>query len=157
MIGNLVRSWSNAIQFEEPIDHNYLNSHPSSVDYPSSSYNYNNMSYDKSHSGDKDHDGRTNDTNDNPEEHVRKAKDHDEGNTSNETVQQCETTRDEWGHFADFQDELADESSFIPSCRVTLTPDGRRSSITTTTLQTLSEVVEHDCDDDDVEEEEWSF
>ena len=23
---------------------------------------------------------------------------------------------DEWGHFADFQDELADEKSFIPSC-----------------------------------------
>lgn len=31
----------------------------------------------------------------------------------------CNSSKDEWGHFADFQDELADETSFIPSSQFT--------------------------------------
>lgn len=46
-------------------------------------------------------------------------------------------SKDEWGHFADFKDELANESSFLPSCA----PE-RRSS-----LETLSE--DDCCEDED--------
>ena len=52
-----------------------------------------------------------------------------------------EGEEDDWGHFADFRDELADESSFIPSCS------------TSHTLETLTEGRE---EDDDVGED-WSF
>lgn len=56
-----------------------------------------------------------------------------------------EGEEDDWGHFADFRDELADETSFIPSC------SARPSCVTT--LETLAEGRE---EDDDVGED-WSF
>jgi hypothetical protein len=81
--------------------------------------------------------------------------------------------KDEWGHFADFQDELADEACFIPSCAVgatkslTLLPPVATIASTPlmvgvvaqqqqglhgglTGLATLTE-------EDDEEDEDWSF
>eukprot|EP00534_Pseudo-nitzschia_fraudulenta_P009774 CAMPEP_0201167202 /NCGR_PEP_ID=MMETSP0851-20130426/71467_1 /ASSEMBLY_ACC=CAM_ASM_000631 /TAXON_ID=183588 /ORGANISM="Pseudo-nitzschia fraudulenta, Strain WWA7" /LENGTH=350 /DNA_ID=CAMNT_0047448373 /DNA_START=230 /DNA_END=1282 /DNA_ORIENTATION=- len=70
-----------------------------------------------------------------------------------------ESEQDGWGHFADFQDELADESSFIPSC--SLSPIRNRAAVTpavlpscVTTLETLTEG--HEEEDDDAGDD-WSF
>lgn len=72
--------------------------------------------------------------------------------------QQATTAKDEWGHFTDFQEELADESSFIPSCRrPAFLPeeDSRIFVATSTALETLAEITE----DNEEEEDEggWSF
>jgi hypothetical protein len=65
---------------------------------------------------------------------------------------------DGWGHFADFQEELADESSFIPSCSrsnnvvrpyrsvTPPSPDNQKGA-----LETLTESREEE------DEEDWSF
>jgi len=60
--------------------------------------------------------------------------------------------KDEWGHFADFQEELADESSFIPSC--SKVPARRRSNLDSSLscLAPLAEVGE-----DEEDEEDWTF
>lgn len=70
-----------------------------------------------------------------------------------------ESDDDAWGHFADFQDELADESSFIPSCsashvrtRPVMIPAVPPSSLANT-LETLAE----NQDEDEDMGEEWSF
>eukprot|EP00536_Pseudo-nitzschia_multiseries_P002455 jgi/Psemu1/5610/gm1.5610_g len=71
-----------------------------------------------------------------------------------------EINHDDWGHFADFQDELADESSFIPSCSTSpLRSRSMRLSAVTTpscapTLETLAENQE---EEDDEAREDWSF
>jgi hypothetical protein len=70
--------------------------------------------------------------------------------------------RDEWGHFADFQEELADEKSFIPSCSRLSSSPSRRGTLkkaSNTGLATLAEVREDDFEerDDEEEEEDWSF
>ena len=70
-----------------------------------------------------------------------------------------ESEQDGWGHFADFRDELADESSFIPSCSAS--PLRTRSAVAavppscvaSSTLDTLAEGRE----EDDDTEEDWSF
>jgi len=54
---------------------------------------------------------------------------------------------DGWGHFADFKDELADESSFIPSCSSIPLPS------CTASLETLAEGRE----EEDDAEGDWSF
>jgi len=69
-----------------------------------------------------------------------------------------EREKDGWGHFADFQDELADESSFIPSCsasplRTRAVAAVAVSPCCATTLETLAEVREEDNDAG----EDWSF
>ncbi|KAG7349260.1 hypothetical protein IV203_011857 [Nitzschia inconspicua] len=61
--------------------------------------------------------------------------------------------KDEWGHFADFQDELADESSFIPSCCHVPPPRSSLKKGSSFTLAPLAEVQEGEADD----EEDWSF
>lgn len=79
------------------------------------------------------------------------------------------TTRDEWGHFADFREELADEACFIPSCAgavasrpPTATPAPLMTAIAQPQqgLQGLSALatLPEECDDDDEEEDsDWSF
>lgn len=69
-----------------------------------------------------------------------------------------EEDEDGWGHFADFQDELADESSFIPSCSVMPIRTRTETSVAVSpsciaTLETLAECQE----EDDEGEEDWSF
>ena len=69
-----------------------------------------------------------------------------------------EEEEDSWGHFADFQDELADEASFIPSCSVMPMRSRTETSVAAspsciTTLETLAECRE----EDDEGEEDWSF
>jgi hypothetical protein len=66
---------------------------------------------------------------------------------------------DAWGHFTDFQDELADEASFIPSCSRSLPP---RKKLTlqpssTSGLSPLAEETEGDDEDEDEDEDGWSF
>lgn len=63
------------------------------------------------------------------------------------------SSKDEWGHFADFQDELADEASFIPSC-CRLPPP--RSSLRKSSTSGLAPLAEVDGDDNE-EEEDWTF
>jgi hypothetical protein len=58
---------------------------------------------------------------------------------------------DEWGHFADFREQLADESNFIPSCSSALRSSLQNGS--SSGLTPLTEVAEADAD----EEEDWSF
>jgi hypothetical protein len=58
--------------------------------------------------------------------------------------------KDEWGHFADFQDELADESGFIPTC--SRNPHRSSIKVSSSTLETLAEEVR-----EDGEEEDWNF
>lgn len=63
-----------------------------------------------------------------------------------------------WGHFADFRDELADESSFIPSCSVMPLRTRAVAAVSVpspgvTTLETLAEGRE----EDDDAGEDWSF
>ena len=71
-----------------------------------------------------------------------------------------------WGHFADFQDELADEKSFIPLCSasplrtrsvVAAPPSpyqkGEVGACVASSLETLDECRE----EDDDTEEDWSF
>jgi hypothetical protein len=69
-----------------------------------------------------------------------------------------ESEQDGWGHFADFQDELADEASFIPSCSVRALRSQAVSAVAgppscATTLETLAEVRE----EDDDAGEDWIF
>lgn len=69
-----------------------------------------------------------------------------------------EEDEDSWGHFADFQDELADESSFIPSCSIMPIRTRTETSVAVSptciaTLETLAECQE----EDDEGEEDWSF
>jgi len=138
MLRDMVSSWLNAIQFEEPIDR----SHMDGTD----------LIGDHSVRGADKNLGQTTTESSNQQD--------DQTTSADSTaIQRSEAVRDEWGHFADFQDELADESSFIPSCRVSLNPVARRSSHNKTSLQTLTEIAEDDdIDDDDMdEEEEWSF
>ncbi|KAL3914969.1 MAG: hypothetical protein SGILL_005866, partial [Bacillariaceae sp.] len=70
--------------------------------------------------------------------------------------QEAGGSKDEWGHFADFQEELADEASFIPSC--SRIPAGRSTlrKPSTSGLAPLAEVHEDD-HEEAVEEEEWCF
>lgn len=69
--------------------------------------------------------------------------------------------KDEWGHFTDFQEELADESSFIPSCSRFPPPPPRSSlqKLSSSGLTPLAEVQEKEGDDDEEEDEDedWSF
>jgi hypothetical protein len=65
---------------------------------------------------------------------------------------------DGWGHFADFQEELADESSFIPSCSRSNSVVPSYRSVTPPSpnnqkgaLETLTESREEE------DEEDWSF
>ena len=65
---------------------------------------------------------------------------------------------DGWGHFADFQEELADESSFIPSCSKSNNVVRPYRSVTPPSpndqkgaLETLTESREEE------DEEDWSF
>jgi hypothetical protein len=141
----LMSSWSDALHldemFEEPIDRTYMMEDSNPTTDGSSIY------YEPDSTAIMSEDSNT--TVD--QTTVFELQQNHEHNPAND-----DAVKDEWGHFADFQDELADESSFIPSCRVKLNPDGRKSSITATTLQTLTEIAEDDDDGDD-NEEEWSF
>jgi len=73
-----------------------------------------------------------------------------------ETIDEDGQVQDGWGHFTDFQDELADEASFVPSCSVggplrisvALPPSSGVSA-----LETLAEGRE----EDDDAGEEWTF
>mmetsp|Transcript_13040 Transcript_13040/g.36708 ORF Transcript_13040/g.36708 Transcript_13040/m.36708 type:complete len:343 (-) Transcript_13040:1279-2307(-) len=69
-----------------------------------------------------------------------------------------ESDQDEWGHFADFHEELADESSFIPSC--TKSPlrgrSLRLSTVTPPCIATLGTLTESQEEDDETRED-WSF
>ena len=73
--------------------------------------------------------------------------------------QRGNSVRDEWGHFADFQEELADESGFIPSCSKNPHRSSRSiyraPSSSTNTLTPLTEV--HEEEDEEEEEDNWSF
>lgn len=65
---------------------------------------------------------------------------------------------DGWGHFTDFQDELADEANFVPSCSVGLLHTRTTAAVTlppscVTGLETLDEEREEDDDSG----EGWSF
>jgi hypothetical protein len=130
LLREVVTSWSDAIRFEEPIDRTCLHECGPSRDSLVVA---------------DDLDQTTTSTTTQSDEVKGSLR------TANESSgQQNDVERDEWGHFADFQDELADESSFIASCNVSLNPEGRRSSrITTTSLQTLTEISEDDVDDDE--------
>eukprot|EP00529_Nitzschia_sp_RCC80_P031126 CAMPEP_0113489560 /NCGR_PEP_ID=MMETSP0014_2-20120614/26591_1 /TAXON_ID=2857 /ORGANISM="Nitzschia sp." /LENGTH=363 /DNA_ID=CAMNT_0000383299 /DNA_START=255 /DNA_END=1343 /DNA_ORIENTATION=+ /assembly_acc=CAM_ASM_000159 len=134
MLRDMVSSWLNAIQFEEPIDR----SHMDDTDL---------IGGHSVRGADKDLGQTTTESSNQQDDQTTSA--------DSTTLQRSDAVRDEWGHFADFQDELADESSFIPSCRVSLNPVARRSSDNKTSLQTLTEIAEDDdADDEDMEEEE---
>ena len=139
MLRDMISSWLNAIQFEEPIDRSHMHDAADLIDEDSAQQADNDLKQTTSKSSNQQDDQAP--------------------SAADTTVQRSDSVRDEWGHFADFQDELADESSFIPSCRVSLNPVARRSSHNKTSLQTLTEIAEDDdVDDDDIEkEEEWSF
>jgi len=65
-------------------------------------------------------------------------------------------THDGWGHFTDFQDELADEASFLPSCSVgPLRPRAAVALLPScvNALETLAESRE----EDDCAGEDWTF
>jgi hypothetical protein len=63
------------------------------------------------------------------------------------------TGSDEWGHFADFQEELADESRFIPSCCRVPSPHSLLQKGSSSGLTPLTEVMEAEPD----EEEDLTF
>ena len=134
MLFDMVSSLLNAIQFEEPIDRSHMDDTDSIVD-------------DSVMGTQKDLKQETTES--------CNQQDDQPPSTDSTATQRSDAVRDEWGHFADFQDELADESSFIPSCRVSLNPVARRSSHNKSSLQTLTEIAEDDnVDDDDMEEED---
>jgi hypothetical protein len=67
---------------------------------------------------------------------------------------------DAWGHFTDFQDELADEASFIPSCSRSSPPPRKQSTLqplSASGLSPLAEETEFDDEDEDEDEDGWSF
>ncbi len=75
--------------------------------------------------------------------------------SSSSSDDNTEEDEDGWGHFADFRDELADEASFIPSCSMMPLRNGSVAAVhvppsCVTALETLAE-------EDDEEEEDWSF
>uniref|UniRef100_A0A7S4ANN2 Uncharacterized protein n=1 Tax=Pseudo-nitzschia australis TaxID=44445 RepID=A0A7S4ANN2_9STRA len=78
--------------------------------------------------------------------------------SSSSDDENIERDQDEWGHFKDFRDELADESSFVPSC--TASPLPRRpmatSALSPSCIATLEALTEGQEEDDEVRED-WSF
>jgi hypothetical protein len=63
---------------------------------------------------------------------------------------------DAWGHFTDFQDELADEASFIPSCSRS-SPPRKKSMLQPLSSSGLSPLAEETEGDEDEDEDGWSF
>lgn len=78
--------------------------------------------------------------------------------SSSSDNENIERDQDEWGHFTDFRDELADESSFVPSC--TASPLRRRpmatSAVSPSCIATLEALTEGQEEDDEATED-WSF
>lgn len=69
-----------------------------------------------------------------------------------------EGEHDGWGHFADFQDELADEASFIPSCSANpLRGRAASASAVPPTCVTALETLAEGREEDDDAGEDWSF